>query len=73
MMAIGNARREAHERACRHHVLAIVVDERQLAGEHINELILRRVPVPKRRDRTWIKDNVVDAKLGDPSALASRA
>ena len=73
MMAVRFARRKS----CRHsgfqHVLALVGHEHELALEHVDALVLFRVPVAKRGHGAGLERRQVDAELREPERSGQRA
>src|SRR4029453_1719695 len=55
------------------YLLALAGDEHDLAREHIDELVLQRVPVTKRRLAARTKRDEVDAELGEAAGVAQLA
>ena len=72
MVAVGDAGLEAGGVARPEDRLAVVLDQRQLAFEHVDELVLVLVPVAQRRGRAGLQRRQVDAELVSPAASPSR-
>src|SRR5882724_11543637 len=53
-----------------HHSLAVVLDERDLAFEHIDEFVLVPVPVPLRRPGAGLERDQVNSKLVESHDVA---
>lgn len=69
-VAVGLARLEAGTVAGPQHVLAGLADQRHLAFEHVDELVLGAVPVALRRPRARRQAQQVDAELGEAGGIA---
>src|SRR5262245_19952974 len=72
VMAIGNAGLEAYAIAWLEHGLATILDQHELAFEHIDEFILLLVPMAQRRRRARLQPREIDAELGEPRHIAER-
>src|SRR5262252_4020701 len=69
-MAVGDAGLEARGVTRPQHSRATVLDQCDLALEHIDELVLVLVPVTQRRGCAWLEPREVDAELGQPGNVA---
>src|SRR5262245_61320410 len=72
MMAIGDTRRKRCRIAGSQHRLAIRFDQHQLAFEHIDEFVLRLVPMTLRRGGTRLEPDQLDAELRQAAGIAER-
>src|SRR5437867_13344830 len=69
-MSVGLARRKSGRHAAPEPLSPGIGDERDLALEHVDELILLGVPVPHRGLSARVKARDVDAEVFQPSRLA---
>ena len=70
MVAVGNARLEAGRVARPQHGLAFVLDQRQLAFNEKDELVLVLVPMAQRRESAGREHRQVDAELSQAGSIA---
>src|SRR2546427_884590 len=69
-MSVGLARRKSGRHAAPELLSPSIGDERDLALEHVDELILLGVPVPHRGLSARVKARDVDAEVFQPSRIA---
>ena len=70
MMTVPAVGLEARGVAGLEHGLAVVLDQHDLAFEHIDELVFLFVPVPQRRGRAGLERRQVDAELVEADRIA---
>src|SRR5262249_58624625 len=73
MMPVGYPRGEASRHPWAEHLLSRVGDQRDLALEDVDELVLVRVPVAERRARAGLEPGQVDPEVGEAEQGADRA
>src|ERR1043165_8920211 len=64
MVCVGLASRKGHVHARRERILAVLVDQYELALQHEDEFVLLLVPVTERGGGSRLKGKMVDAELG---------
>jgi hypothetical protein len=72
MMTVSDPSLETRGVARLQHGRAIVLDQRDLALEDVNELVFGLVPVAQRGGRAGLKAREVDPELGEPDDIAER-
>src|SRR5215813_4122883 len=73
MMAVGDAGLPAGGVAGPQHDLAAVLDQRDLAFDHVDEFVFLLVPVPQRRAGAGLEARDIDAELGQARDITDRA
>ena len=70
VMAVAGAFRKGRAIAGAQHRLAAILDQRQLAFEHVDELVLVRMPVALARPVARRQAHEIDAEIGKPAGVA---
>src|SRR5262249_44659529 len=70
MMAVGDPSLETRSVARLQHGRAAVLDQHDLAFEHVNELVFGLVPVAQRGGGTGLESREIDPKLAEPDDIA---
>ncbi len=73
MMCIAGACRVPGAHSRRQQLLALVGDQHEFPREHVDELVLERVPVPQRRLSTRAEGDDIDAEPREPAGVAQLA
>src|SRR2546421_593127 len=72
-MAIRDVRLEARAVARLQQGLALILDQHDLAFQHVNELVLLFVPMAQRRGSTGLQPREVHAELSEAYRIAERS
>src|SRR5262249_38774352 len=72
MMAVGDPSLETRGVAWLQHGRAAVLDQHDLAFEHVNELVFGLVPVAQRGGSARLESREIDPKLAEPDDIAKR-
>jgi hypothetical protein len=63
VMCVGDAGFPADHASFTQRVFVVLIDQRELAGENVDEFIFLLMPVAQRRERAGLERNVIDAEL----------